>query len=81
MKPLSPHEVHATLENQSQRLQSLETRVDLLESRDLDRITINMHHMKSSIPPQVRKHGATAIVVTVLAGLIELARYLGAHWQ
>jgi len=54
----------------------LSKRVGELEA-DKDRVSVHVYSRgQSSLPPQVRKHGPTAIIVTIVLGVLELARYL-----
>lgn len=70
-QPLTPDELQRILESHSARLETLEAKSE-------ERITINMHHtpFKSSIPPQVRKHAPAAMVSGVLIAIYEVARLL-----
>lgn len=54
---------------------ALRARVAELEG-DKDRVSVHVYGRGvSSLPPQVRKHGPTAIIITVVLGLIEIARH------
>jgi hypothetical protein len=73
--------VRATLEQHSRRIETAEVRLDALESAKDDRVSVAMHvhntgHQSrfTSIPPQVRRHGGTALVIAVVTGIIELIR-------
>lgn len=58
---------------------ALSARVSELEA-DKDRVSVHVYGRGvSSLPPQVRKHGPTAIIVTIVLGVLELARFLAAR--
>ena len=76
--------VRASLEQHSRRLEAL-------ESQSEDRVSVHVHNnqpthdarpslLARSIPPQVRKHGGSALVSALVVIIIEGAQVLARHW-